>query len=84
MYLVVLLGLIEIAGKKGVVTFHSDNLYHFMTFAQDWDLIFIWTTDKHEVLFGICNRFTQMIDDTCTNTSAMLKKNNKALLIAIL
>lgn len=35
MYLVVLLGLIEIAGKKGVVTFHSDNLYHFMTFAQD-------------------------------------------------
>lgn len=35
MYLVVLLGLIEIAGKKEVVTFHSDNLYHFMTFAQD-------------------------------------------------
>lgn len=35
MYLVVLLGLIEIAGKKGIVTFHSENLYNSITFAQD-------------------------------------------------
>lgn len=33
MYLVVLFGLIEIVGKKGIVIFYLDNLYNFIIFV---------------------------------------------------